>query len=66
LAPRSIIAAVSRINQILVMIELLSNLPDNVVGITASNYETVVVPVIEAALKKARQSKAITTISRRS
>jgi len=48
------------------MIELLSNLPDNVVGITASNYETVVVPVIEAALKKARQSKAITTISRRS
>ena len=40
------------------MIELLSNLPDNTVGIAASghvdvtDYETVLIPAVEAALKK--------------
>ncbi|TDN63268.1 STAS/SEC14 domain-containing protein [Paraburkholderia sp. BL10I2N1] len=40
------------------MIELIPNLPENVVGITASgqvtgsDYETVLVPAIEAVLKK--------------
>lgn len=40
------------------MIELLSNLPDNTVGIAASghvsvpDYETVLVPAVKAALKK--------------
>ena len=40
------------------MMKLLANLPDNVVGITASgevdakDYETVLMPAIESALKK--------------
>lgn len=40
------------------MIELLPNLPDQVIGITASgevsaaDYETILVPAIDAALKK--------------
>jgi hypothetical protein len=40
------------------MIKLLSNLPDNVVGVaasghvSASDYETVLVPAVEAALKR--------------
>ena len=40
------------------MIELLSDFPDNIVGIaasghvSASDYETVLVPIVEAALKK--------------
>lgn len=40
------------------MIRLLSNLPDNVVGVDASghvdasDYETVLVPAVEAALKR--------------
>ncbi|HEX3357338.1 MAG TPA: STAS/SEC14 domain-containing protein [Tepidisphaeraceae bacterium] len=40
------------------MITLLSNLPDNIVGavasgrVTAADYETVLIPAIEAALKK--------------
>ncbi len=40
------------------MIEILSNFPDNIVGVAASghvsgsDYETVVVPAVETALKK--------------
>lgn len=47
------------------MIELLSNLPENVVGIAASghvsvsDYETVLVPAVEAALKKHAKAKLL-------
>lgn len=47
------------------MIELLPNLPDNIVGfsasgkVTADDYETVIIPAIEASFSKYQQIRVI-------